>query len=510
MTTGRELLTTAQMASADRCAVAAGVPSLTLMEHAGQAVADEAAKMVAAGRRRILVLCGPGNNGGDGFVAARLLKGRGFDVSVALLGKPADLKGDAAEMARRWDDGVEPLAAASIRSLVGQSGFDLVIDGLFGAGLTRPLEREVLAAIEPLKETGARFLAIDVPSGLDGNTGTAPSQGHVKDVVRADRTVTFFRRKPGHLLLPGRELCGDVVVADIGIPASVLESGVVTDTYANGPGLWLAQLPRPRSGVHKYGRGHVLVVSGPSTRTGATRLAARGALRAGAGLVTVISPKDALAEHAAQLNAIMLEPFAAERPVATALADERRNAIVIGPGAGVGEPTSAAVLEALQSGAATVLDADALTSFSDSPDVLFAAIQARDAAVVATPHEGEFSRLFGHIGGSKLERGREAARRSGAVMLLKGPDTVIASPDGRAAINDNAPATLATAGSGDVLAGFVAALLAQKMPAWEAACAAVWLHGACAARFGPGLISEDLPELLPGVLHDVLADVKRL
>lgn len=485
-----ELLTAEEMSRADRLAVAAGTPSLTLMENAGRAVAAEAGAMIDAGGR-VAVLCGPGNNGGDGFVAARHLRSAGMDVHVVLLGGHEALHGDAAAMARQWTQPVGALVPASIE------GAQLVVDALFGAGLSRPLTGAAAAVVERVNASPFPVLAVDVPSGLDGTTGLAAGA-----VIEATRTVTFFRRKPGHLLLPGRVLCGQVSVADIGIPAAVL-SEIAPQTWANAPGLWLAQFPWPKLAAHKYARGHALVVSGPAAHTGAARMGARGALRAGAGLVTVASPPDALIVNAAQLTAIMLLPFDGPRGLAEILADPRKNAVLLGPALGVGAPTRELVASALDSGAATVLDADAITSFEGDAPALVAAIAARDARpVVLTPHEGEFRRLFPDAPqASKLARARAAAVLSGAVVVLKGADTVIAAPDGRAAINDNAPPWLATAGTGDVLGGFATGLLAQGMPAFEAACAAVWLHGAAASFVGPGLIAEDLPELLPDVLR---------
>lgn len=518
MRTRLEILTNAEMADADRLAVAAGVASLTLMENAGRAVADEAERMVSPGAR-ILVLCGPGNNGGDGYVAAQLLAERGYQVHLAGLVAAEELQGDARTMAGRWRGGVEGVEGLDLGSA------ELTIDALFGAGLTRALEGTAARLVEALNASAGAVLAVDVPSGLDGSSGQARGP-----VVRAMRTVTFFRRKPGHLLLPGRELCGAVVLADIGIPDKVLDA-IGCATFANAPGLWLGSYPWPRSSGHKYTRGHAVVVSGPAECTGAARLAARGALRAGAGLVTVASPRAAFPVNAAHLTAIMLKPFEVPDGLGDILADERRNAILVGPGCGVGAPTRRMVEIALRSKAAAVLDADALTSFAGegeavprrmgftapagsehdaaaTPEGLLGAIRTRTAAVVLTPHEGEFERLFAGLEGSRLERARNAASASGAVVVLKGPDTVIAAPDGRAAINENAPPWLATAGSGDVLAGFVVGLMAQGMPAFEAACAAVWLHGECAAATGPGLIAEDLPEQLPRVLRALHEDAQ--
>ncbi len=532
---GPELLTNEQCREADQGAVAAGVPFITLMENAGRAVAQEAARMVPAGGR-IAVLCGPGNNGGDGFVAARYLRQWGIGVDVALLGDRSALSGDAAVMAARW-----PGATLSCGDL-DFARADLIIDALFGAGLSRPIAGDVAEIIARIN-AGPPILAVDVPSGIHGTTGE-----FMGIAVHATRTVTFFRKKPGHLLMPGRACSGRVTVADIGIPESVLDACRTEPTFANRPVLWRHLLPTPRDQAHKYTRGHTIVVSGPPEMTGAARLGARGALRAGSGLVTVATSRAAFPINAAHLTAIMLAPFEVPRGLERVLADARRNAVLIGPGATVGAATREMVAIALKSGASAVLDADALTSFAlaqagdpnsggsgdgplgflprsseaapATPEALFALIhdaQAEDALrrtastsrrqshIVLTPHEGEFKRLFGESAGSKLERARSAARTSRAIIVLKGPDTIIASPDGRAAINDNAPPWLATAGSGDVLAGFVTGLLAQGMSAFEAACAAVWLHGACATAFGPGLIAEDLPEQLPGVLRELLA-----
>lgn len=498
-----EILTNDEMAIADRLAVEMGVPSLTLMENAGRAVADEAVKMVDAGAR-IIILCGPGNNGGDGFVAARYLNERGYDVAVYLYGSIEKLNGDAAEMAKRWlaMGELQPLGDAP-RAL---DCCDLIIDALFGAGLARPLEGEaanIVALCNNARTSAAEILAIDVPSGLSGTTGELLGEC----VIRADRTVTFFRLKPAHVLYPGRELCGYAVLADIAIPKKVLEQAASTGLLANQPlGFWLNDFPVPSDNGHKYTRGHAVAVSGPAQCTGAIRLAARAALRVGAGLVTVASPKAALPVNAAHLTAVMIQPLDVPEGIGDILADKRRNAVLIGPGSGIGEATREMVRIALQSGAGCVLDADALTSFADGPGKLAKCIQDKACrGVVLTPHEGEFKRLFPDLAGSKLERTRAASKRSGAVVVLKGPDSVIANPDGKAAINTNAPPSLATAGSGDVLAGLITGLLAQGMPAFEAACAAVWIHGECANRFGPGLIAEDLPEIVPEVLRDLYA-----
>ncbi|MEX0839070.1 MAG: NAD(P)H-hydrate dehydratase [Parvibaculum sp.] len=491
------LLTTAEMARADALTIARGRPGSVLMENAGRAVAEAIAARFAVGP--VAVLCGPGNNGGDGFVAARLLAEQGWPVTLFLLGARENLKGDAAEAAARWQGPVRPLAADA------GEGASLVIDAIFGAGLARDVEGVVAELIARIAKSGVPVAAVDVPSGLDGDTG-APRGAAFKAAL----TVTFFRLKPGHLLLPGRLLCGELKVADIGIPSDVLEE-IAPQTFIDHPPLWAASFPQPKIDGHKYTRGHAVVVSGGAAHTGAARLAARGALRAGAGLVTVATPPSALLVNAAHLTAIMLAPFDGADGLTQILEDKRKNALLIGPGAGVGAETRENVLAALLSGATMVLDADALTSFAEIPRDLFVAIKGYFAGpVVLTPHEGEFARLFPDLaasGESKLVRARRAAAEAGAVVILKGADTVVAAPDGRAAININAGAELATAGSGDVLGGIVLGLLAQDMPPFEAAAAGVWLHGEAGAAFGPGLIAEDISEMLPSVLRDLRSEL---
>ncbi len=447
------------------------------MEAAGAGVA--AAILDRFGPCTVAVLCGPGNNGGDGFVIARHLKAAGAPVRLALLGDAAALKGDAAIMAGRWDGDTEPLGEAVL------DGAEIVVDAIFGAGLARDIDGAVRQVLEAAAARGLPSVAVDVPSGVHGDTGQV--MGYA---LPAALTVTFFRAKPGHLLMPGRALRGDLKVVDIGIPESVLDA----TAWRNGPERWLPSWPGPRQDGHKYSRGHVVVAAGGFGKGGAARLAARGALRIGAGLVTVAAPRDALAEHAGNLDAIMLEGGFID-----AIEDARRNAVVIGPGNGVTGQTRANVLHALKAKKAAVLDADALTVFADARPLLMEALHPN---CVLTPHEGEFGRLF-EVEGGKLERARAAAAQCGAVVLLKGADTVIAAPDGRAIINDNAPPDLATAGAGDVLAGFIGGLLGQGLPPFEAAAAGAWIHGDAATRFGPGLIAEDLPEMVPAVLREL-------
>lgn len=490
-----EILTVEEMGEADRRTIAAGTSGFALMQRAGRAVADAAQALAPEGR--ILVVAGRGNNGGDGFVAAAELKKRGHDVAVMLLCSRDRLKGDAALAAQEWQGEVLPCDPA----MLGRPA--LIVDALFGAGLNRPPKGDPHDIIVAMNASGVPILSVDLPSGINGTTGEV-----MGIAAEATWTVTFFRRKPGHLLLPGRLHCGEVEVADIGIGAQVLDA-IEPNAFENDPDLWRASFPVPRIDGHKYARGHAVVVSGCEASTGAARLSARAALRAGAGLVTVASPSDALTVNAAALTAVMVRAVDDRAQFGAMLSDARFNACVIGPGAGVGEQTREFVLEALTGPRAVVLDADALTSFAEAPDTLFAAIRnARQSQVVLTPHAGEFGRLFKGLeqsdrASSKLERTRAAAQESGAVVLLKGPDTVVASPDGRASIAANAPPWLATAGSGDVLAGMIAGCLAQHVPGFEAASMAVWLHGEAARAFGPGLIAEDLPEMLPEVLRDL-------
>jgi hydroxyethylthiazole kinase-like uncharacterized protein yjeF len=399
------------------------------------------------------------------------------------------LQGDAAQMAKQWTGDTIALAPNNREP-------GLFVDAMFGAGLSRPLGGEAgrLAAESP--QFAERVIAVDVPSGLHGDMG----RGLDGIAVHAALTVTFFRKKPAHVLMPGRVNCGEIVVADIGIPDAALEA-VPPRLFENGPELWGEDYPWPQPLAHKYARGHVAVVSGPPHATGAARLAARGALRIGAGLVSVASPPDAVTVNAAHLTSIMVKPFADAAALAALLADKRFNAAVIGPGCGVGAPTRELVAAVMESSAATVLDADALTSFAADPKALFRLLRP---SAVLTPHEGEFERVFPGLlkrSPTRIEAVREAAATTGCIVLLKGPDTAIATPDGSVCVSTNAPPWLATAGSGDVLAGFIAGLLAQGMEPFEAACAAAWLHGEAAKIVGPGLISEDLPEQLPALLR---------
>lgn len=480
------LLTPAEMSAADRAAIASGVAEAVLMDEAGRAVAETVKRRWS--KRPVAVLCGPGNNGGDGFAAARHLAAEGWTIRLGLLGERDRLKGAAAHHAARYRGAIEPLAPV----LLDNAG--IAIDAIFGAGLARPLDGAARAVVEALEQRRLPVIAVDVPSGVDGADGSIRGAA-----AHADATVTFFRKKPGHLLYPGRGYCGAVVLADIGIPARALEA-IAPRSFENGPALWLRAYPWAQPEDHKYRRGHA-VIAGGAVLTGAARLAARAAGRVGAGLVTVAAPPEAWPVYASALTSVIVRPVKAAAEFMGLIGDERVRAVVVGPGAGVSPETKALALAALESGHATVLDADALTVFAGAPDALFAAIHG---PAVLTPHEGEFARLF-DTSGDKLAHARAAATRAGAVIVLKGPDTVVAAPDGRAAINSNAPPELATGGTGDVLAGLTTGLLAQGLDAFNAACAACWLHGEAARAFGPGLVADDLIDTLPDVLRRLKA-----
>ncbi len=495
-----ELLTPDEMAKADRMAIERGpFDGTALMENAGRAVFREILARYPAARS-YFVLCGPGNNGGDGYVVARLLHETGLHVEVYREGEPRR-GSDAEKSAARC-----PVTARELADFAPGPGC-LVVDALYGAGLSRPFSVDVCRASRAARDIGSSVVAVDVPSGLDGASGRHDPGG-----FSADLTVTFARLKPGHLLEPGRSACGEVVIADIGISERVVQA-VGCRAFVNAPQLWRGKLLPPATDTHKYRRGHCAVFSGGPDATGASRLAAAAAARAGAGAVTVLAPVDAIAAQAAHLTSVMLREACGIDDVLDFLAQRKVASLVYGPGLGRRPEIATFLLDLLvQADAAIsfVIDADGISGLEGrQPEFMAAAGAGGPRELVLTPHEGEFSRLFPDIAGnpriSKLDKARLAAARAGAVIVYKGPDTVIAAPDGRAAINANGTSWLATAGSGDVLSGIVAGLLSQRMPAWEAACAAVWLHADAAGRMGAGLIAEDLPEMLPAALAALLA-----
>ncbi|WP_213271665.1 NAD(P)H-hydrate dehydratase [Hyphomonas sp.] len=471
---GRPILTPQEMRAAEQAVINAGTGRFTLMERAGEAVAEFVHAHWPDGR--IQVLCGPGGNGGDGFIAASRLAKFWRNVEVFCTHPVSELTGDTARAASMWEGPVHTLQEAL------SSEPELVLDALYGAGLKRPLE----GSAAMLAERGGRVISVDVPSGIDGYTGKP-----LGPAFRAEATLTFAALRPAHVLLPGSAFSGAVMVADIGV-------AVQTALAENSPALWHSKMPQPGFGVHKYQRGHLKVVSGGPWNTGAARLTARAGLRAGAGLVTVLSPPDAAGVHAAHLTAIMLAPFVTPEDLAAYAA--RSTAMVIGPAAGLTQATRANVEALLKGPARVALDADALTIFGDDPDALFRQLRPTD---ILTPHEGEFSRLFGDLlatSDNKVQATRAAAVKAGCVILLKGADTVIAQPDGNALVNTHATRWLATAGSGDVLAGIIAAFMAQGVDTFVAAAIGCWLHGEAGRRVGAGLIAEDIEMQLPIIL----------
>lgn len=500
----RELLTSTQMGACDAFTIARGTPGIDLMERAGQAVADAAQAMIPE-NGKVLVLTGPGNNGGDGYVAARLLAAMGHEVRVAALGDTAKLQGDAKWAFDGWPGDVSSATALDASAMQAQ---DFIIDALFGAGLTRGLDGTAAALVEAVKQVGRPVLAVDLPSGLDGRTGKA-----LGPVIKAASTITFHRLKPGHVLHPGRALCGTISVADIGIHhGAISESGFT----ARLTGAYLTKhLPNLSAEAHKYARGHALMVGGSPQKAGAGFLAASAALRAGSGLVTLAAPPDTMAGSVGQYPALMRAPCANALDLARLLGDDRMTTCALGPGLAPNEATRQMVYAALDSAASLVLDAGAITAFAGMADPLFERIVARSAPTILTPHSGEFKRLFGRgeAGLSKIEMAQKAAASSGAVLVLKGADTVIARPNGGANctyVNANAPPWLATAGSGDVLTGIIAGLLAQSGAAHgkaerltESVALAVWLHGEAGQEAGPALVASDLEAALQAVLQRV-------
>lgn len=478
------LLTAQQMRAAEARAFEGGLDSYEVMQKAGRAVA--AAILKKKGKGRALILAGPGNNGGDGWVVAKALKEKGWRVACAALADPEKYTGDARQAYR--DAGIKPVP------FPGDLGeFDVVVDALFGTGLARPLEGRTAGWVKKAGGAGALKVAVDLPSGISSDTGQA-----LGAAFTADLTVTFFRKKRGHVLNPGLDHCGEVQVAQIGFEEAHLK-GLDIKVVENTPALWLKEFPRPAAETHKHKRGHVAVFGGGAEMSGAARMAAYAALRTGAGLVTTVVPKAAVDVYAKQQLAVMTRGYANLDEVAEALKSGRFTAFVIGPGNGVGEGTQRRVLATLATGRPAVLDADALTSFEKAPGKLFGALHER---AVLTPHAGEFRRLFPKLdpGQDKIAAAQKAARKAGCVVLLKGAATVIAEPGGFAVVNVHASPYLATAGAGDVLSGIIAGLMAQNMAPVPAAAAAAWLHGEVSLKAGPGLIAEDLIRRLPAAL----------
>ncbi|GJL97498.1 MAG: bifunctional NAD(P)H-hydrate repair enzyme [Hyphobacterium sp.] len=485
----RKIISVDSHRASDRFAIANGVTGIALMEKAGEAIARAISDRWA--RRETLAICGPGNSGGEGFVAARHLADMGWPVTAALCYPPAQFCGDAAIMQGKWQGQSLPVEEVSI------SDYGLVIDAIFGAGLSRPLDEHLMALADAIAQADIPVVAVDVPTGLHGDLARP-----INMAIRADLTVTFHQLKPAHCLQPGRGICGETVCADIGIPKNWVTE-IAPDAELNEPACW-PDIPRSDApDTHKHEKGRLCVVSGGASATGAARLAAMAGLRAGAGLVTLFSPPSAMQVNATHLTAIMLQRFDGAQGLIDALDARRATATIIGPGCGQGDVTRELVVAAASREAPMILDADALTSFESDPDHLFQHLRTND---VLTPHGGEFARLFPELSagtGNKIERTRLAAQKAGCTIVFKGADTVIAAPDGRVRVNLHAASALATAGSGDVLAGIIGAFLAQGQAGFNAASAAVWLHGDAGIRLGEGLIAEDIPTIFPAVVSDL-------
>jgi NAD(P)H-hydrate epimerase len=478
------LLDVAAARAIDAAAIAAGTAEIDLMERAGAA----AAAQIAARWQNLptLVLAGPGNNGGDGFVVARLLREAGWPVRVALLGRRDALKGAAAVAAARWPDAVEALSPEAI------AGAGVVVDALFGTGLARPLDGVARAVVEALGRAAVPVVAIDVPSGVDSDSGAV-----LGAAVRADLTVTFFRAKPGHYLLPGRDLAGALTVADLAVPLAIYES-IPVRFFVNDPDLWLADFPWPDARSHKYKRGHAVILGG-TRMTGAGRLAAHAAQRMGAGLVTIAADPAVAQLYAAWRADLMVAPVASPAEFRDLLSDRRLNAVLLGPGSGADARLEAALGAALDAGAGLVVDADCFRILARPGNPILGRLNGK---VLMTPHEGEFASVFG-APVPRLAAALGAAHATTATVLLKGSDTIVAGPDGTAVINVGAPPDLATAGSGDVLAGLAVGLVANHLPPQAAGSIACWIHGRAAAFFGPGLVAGDIADQVPRVLAEL-------
>lgn len=545
--TRHKLLTEQQMRDTEQRAIASGhVTGLTMMETAGRGVVDALLQSHLSFQGKeysAAVLCGPGNNGGDGYVIARRLHQLGWKVTVFHYGNPDKLPTDAAENARLWAqlDRSQPLSELTASDISAQ---EVVIDALFGTGLAHPLGTEIVTKLDMVAQHATTIIAVDMPSGMSADSGQMlksiqaeippAANGPLLSWPRADHIVTFQRMKPGHLFLVdamAKETSADktgpvLSIVDLGIEEFEPSNGGKSDDSDPDHPIYTGGIPtglnKPNL-AHKYQHGHAVVFAGGSGHGGAGRLAARAALRVGAGAVTLTCPPDALIENAAQLNAVMLTPIATVAELEVLLKDTRKTTLCLGPGMGHGQKTRSLVCAALKSQRPIVLDADALTSFEEDPSSLFARLHEN---AVLTPHSGEFARLFpdlvgaeeaagtanNGIGLSGIAKARQAAKMAGCSILLKGAVTIIVAPDGRtelsAALGQRQVPWLATAGAGDVLAGFITGLMARGFDPFEAAKAGAWLHVECARMFGPGLIAEDLPDMLPRVLQQVEAETQ--
>jgi len=465
-------------------AIASGISGECLMENAGRAVVDQILKRWQP--KEVVVLCGPGNNGGDGYIIARLLNEINWSVKVLTIIDPSQLEGDAKVASLKWTGDVVLLNEEQ-----DYLHAELIIDCLYGTGLSRPLDKETVELINYYKSLKTKVVSVDLPSGVHGNTGEV-----LGTAIEADLTVTFCNLKRAHFLLPGKELCGEIVVVDIGIPKQIINQ-IDFLTFWNQPIAWINSFPIPQSNTHKYIRGHTFIIGGDRYSTGAARLAAEASLRIGAGAVSIIAERNALDVYAKHLTAVMLEP---SEKLQSIIANTNLKSFVIGPGTGLGKYTESCLDKILESNSPCVIDADALSIIARKPDYFFPKLHAD---CILTPHEGEFTRMFDNSH-DKLTSCQSSVAKTGANVVFKGSDTIIAAACGKKiSINNNAAPWLATAGSGDVLGGLIAGLQSQGMPSFEAACAGVWLHGELGTKLGLGLISEDISKSLPKLLQDL-------
>ncbi|MEP3419814.1 MAG: NAD(P)H-hydrate dehydratase [Lentilitoribacter sp.] len=487
-----ELLTPEQMSTADALMIKSGIVGIELMKCAGAFVFD-VLRQHFPNAKTVLVVAGVGNNGGDGFILAELLKKNGYDVAVTIIGDDTKIAGDARLAFDTISQGIQLIKNPDLEV------YDLIVDGIFGAGLKREVKGDFADIIHAINASATDVLAIDLPSGINGQTGQVSGCA-----IKAQATATFFRYKPGHVLFPGRELSGKVYLGQFGITQKVLGQ-ISPRLNLNTPALWQDHYPILKATGHKYSRGHALSVSGGLDKSGAARLMAKAALRMGAGLVTIACPSETMSAHAARTDAIMLTKMDNEDELSNILDDKRINAVCVGPGLDPNEQTRSFVKIILNTDKSVVLDAGALSAFSDKPSTLCGLIRTRSSPTILTPHDGEFERLFPELISTqdKVKRTKVASETSSATVVLKGPDTVIAKSSDNAAITNNAPPWLATAGSGDVLCGLIAALLAQGMPEFEAACTGVWFHGEAGTQAGPGIISSELEKALKTVIENV-------
>lgn len=483
-----EILSITQMKQAEDASLSGRTSSYTLMQRAGRAVADIVRERYE--KQPVMVLCGSGNNGGDGFIAASELKRKKWDVTVACKLEAEYLEGDVARAAEEWGDDFETLDKVKLP----EDG--IIIDAIFGTGLEREITGDAQEVLFALQRSSCSVVAVDFPSGVYADSGDCQPC-----TPQADLTVTFFRKKMGHILLPGRVACGDIIVSDIGMKDDVLDEIEGEIVHENDPSLgWQEDASTKAFWTHKYHHGHIAVLGG-KVLTGATVLTSLSALRIGAGLVTIAAHPDVVNVYRMASPSLMVEPLQEMARFKDHYAkDDRRNVLLIGPGAGLENEGALKkiVFDATASERICVLDADALSVFENDTRTFYKSLHK---SCILTPHEGEFERIFPGLQGSKVDRALEASRKTGAIIVLKGADTVVASPNGKAVINTTGCGWMATAGTGDVLAGMIAGLVARKvLNLFDATCAAVWMHGKASELAGPGMISEDLSSHIPSVL----------